>query len=90
MGAVAGDGVDQVQLGQFDPVVDDQRRLQFPDEDEVVGRVRNYGKQRSRRRRRNRRMERRANTSHTRQSLLLTTSVETRTPTERNNSGRKK
>ena len=89
MGAVAGDGVDQVQLGQFDPVVDDQRRLQFPDEDEVVGRVRNYGKQRSRRRR-NRRMERRANTSHTRQSLLLTTSVETRTPTERNNSGRKK
>ena len=44
MGAVAGDGVDQVQLGQFDPVVDDQRRLQFPDEDEVVGRVRNYGK----------------------------------------------
>ena len=48
MGAVAGDGVDQVQLGQFDPVVDDQRRLQFPDEDEVVGRVRNYGKQRSR------------------------------------------
>lgn len=87
MGAVAGDGVDQVQLGQFDPVVDDQRRLQFPDEDEVVGRVRNYGKQRSRRRSR---MERRANTSHTRQSLLLTTSVETRTPTERNNSGRKK
>lgn len=45
--AIADGRVDEVQLWQFDAVVDDQRRFEFPVENQIVGRVRNCSEQKN-------------------------------------------
>ncbi len=50
--AIADGRVDKVQLWQFDAVVDDQRRFEFPVENQIVCRVRNCSEGRRRKRKR--------------------------------------
>lgn len=43
MSAVASNVGDQVELGQFDPIVDGQRESHIPNENEIVRSVRDFG-----------------------------------------------
>lgn len=43
MSAVTSNVGDQVELGQFDPIVDGQRERQIPHENEIVRSVRDLG-----------------------------------------------